>query len=217
MFDLISGSDLQHLIAAYGYMAVFLIIAVESMGIPVPGEMTLMAASIYAGTTHHLLIGMVITAAIAGAIAGDNVGYLVGKKGGFHLLHRYGRYVRLDESRLQLGQYLFHRHGGTMVFAGRFLPVLRIWAGFLAGSLSMPWRRFLVFNAAGGATWATLMGLGAYTFGQSAVRAGGLIGLAIGALAIVLMVGVMLGVQRTEHRIQREADSNCSGPEPVAA
>src|SRR5436305_1708718 len=82
MLDIISGSDIQHLLVTYGYLAVFLIVAVESMGVPLPGEMTLMAASIYAGTTHHLSLPLVIMAAIAGAILGDNIGYLVGRTGG---------------------------------------------------------------------------------------------------------------------------------------
>src|SRR4051794_31301651 len=112
MFDFISSSDIQHLLIAYGYWAVFLIIALESMGVPLPGEMTLMAASIYPGRPHHLHIQLVVAAVIASAIAGDNVGYLIGKKGGFHLLRRYGKYVRLDERKLRLGECLFARHGG---------------------------------------------------------------------------------------------------------
>jgi len=217
MFDLISGSDLTHLLVVYGYWAVFIIIAVESMGIPVPGEMTLMAASIYAGTTHQLQIQLVIFAAIAGAVVGDNAGYLVGRKGGAAILQRYGRYIRLNESRLRLGHYLFDRHGGSMVFFGRFLPVLRIWAGFLAGALSMPWKRFLVFNAGGGAVWATLMGLGAYTLGQSAARAGGLLGLAVGGVALLLMVGLMFGIHRGERRAQHTADRAPCAPSMLAA
>jgi membrane protein DedA with SNARE-associated domain len=217
MFDLIGGSDLTHLLAVYGYWAVFAIVAMESMGVPLPGEMTLIAASVYAGTTHHLQIGLVVLAAIAGAILGDNAGYLVGKKGGARLLQRYGAYVHLDAARLRLGQYLFDRHGGSMVFFGRFLPVLRIWAGFLAGALSMPWRRFLVFNAAGGAVWATLMGVGTYMLGQTAARMGGLLGLGLGAVAMLLMLGLMLGVHRGEMRVQRAADRALCGPAALAA
>lgn len=217
MFDLISGSDLTHLLAVYGYWAVFAIVAVESMGVPVPGEMTLMAASIYAGTTHHLQIALVILAATAGAVLGDNIGYVAGRKGGAGLLRRYGKYVRLDHSRLRLGEYLFDRHGGSMVFFGRFLPVLRIWAGFLAGALAMPWKRFLVFNAAGAAVWATLMGLGTYSLGQSAARAGGLLGLALGAAALLLMAGAMAGLKHGEKRAQRAVEGALRAPMALRA
>jgi membrane protein DedA with SNARE-associated domain len=216
MLDLISGSDLTRLLVVYGYVAVLVIVALESMGVPLPGEMTLMAASIYAGTTHHLQIALVILAAVAGAVVGDNIGYLMGRKGGARLLRRYGRYVRLDESKLRLGQYLFDRHGGSMVFFGRFLPVLRIWAGFLAGALAMPWKRFLAYNAAGGAVWATVMGLGAYTLGQSAARAGGLFGLIFGAVAMLLMTGMMIGLRRGEKRAQRAADRALRPPAALA-
>ena len=217
MFDILSGSDIQHLLVTYGYLAVFLIVAIESMGVPLPGEMTLMAASIYAGTTHHLSLGLVILAAIGGAILGDNIGYLVGRRGGMRLLHRYGKYVRLDESKLRLAQHLFDRHGGTVVFFGRFLPLLRIWAGFLAGTHAMPWRRFLVCNAAGGMVWATVMGLGAYTFGHAAIRIGGMAGFVLGTVAMVGMVVVMIGLQRKERRYQQGADRALLVPQLLAA
>src|SRR5919205_4441136 len=98
MFHLDTG-DLTNLLASYGYLAVLLFVAIESMGIPVPGETMLVVASIYAGTTNRLEIGLVIAAAAAGAILGDNLGYLFGKEGGYRLLQRYGRYVRLDEEK----------------------------------------------------------------------------------------------------------------------
>src|SRR5947209_10736081 len=176
------------------------------MGVPVPGEMTLMAASLYAGTTHHLQISLVILAASAGAILGDNLGYVVGRTGGLRLLARYGTYVRLDASKLRVAQRLVEQHGGAMVFVGRFLPVLRIWAGVLAGALAMPWRRFLVFNAAGGVTWATLMGFGTYTVGQTVTRLGGFVGIGLAVVGVLLMLGTMLLLHRSEHRFQSEAD-----------
>ena len=217
MFDFISGSDVQHLLVSYGYWAVFVIVAVESMGLPLPGEMTLMAASIYAGTSHQMSIAGVILAAIAGAIVGDNAGYVVGRKGGTQLLHRYGKYVRLDESKLRLAQHLFDRHGGAMVFFGRFLPILRIWAGFLAGAHAMPWRRFLIYNAGGGISWATLMGLGAYTFGHTAARIGGIAGFILAGIALVVMIGLMVGLQRSERRLQPDANQPCPAPQLRAA
>jgi membrane protein DedA with SNARE-associated domain len=217
MFHLISNTEITHLLITYGYLAIFLVIAVESMGLPVPGEMTLMAASIYAGTTHHLHMSLVIAAAIAGAIVGDNLGYVAGRKGGAHLVTRYGKYVRLDERKLRLAQYLFDRHGGKMVFFGRFLPILRIWAGFLAGMHAMPWRRFLLFNAAGGAAWATLMGMSAFAFGHTAARMGGKIGLGLAAVTMVAMIGVMIKLSRSEERLEVEANRASHTPKLRAA
>src|SRR6266566_7063732 len=96
-------STLTHLLASYGYLAVLLV------------------AAIAAGTTHQLSIAWVIVAAAGGAILGDNLGFWVGHEGGYRLLRRYGRYIRLDERRLKLGQYLFLKHGGKVVFFGRFV------------------------------------------------------------------------------------------------
>lgn len=204
MFDLISSHEITTLLATYGYLAVLTVVAIESMGVPVPGEMTLILASIYAGTTHHLHIALVILAAGGGAVLGDNLGFLIGREGGYRLLHRYGKYVRLDENKLGLSQQLFDTHGGKMVFFGRFLPVLRIWAAFLAGAHRMPWRRFLAFNAAGGITWATLMGLAGYTFGSTVLKIGGPVGIAAGLVSTLAMVGVGLVLHRNQHRLERK-------------
>jgi len=155
------ASGLTHLLVTYGYWAVLLFVAIESTGIPFPGETMLLVAAIAAGTTHQLSIAFVIMAAASGAILGDNLGFWVGREGGYRLLRRYGRYIRLEERRLKLGQYLFLRHGGKVVFFGRFVAVLRAWAAFLAGTNRMRWPRFLLFNALGGIIWATLYGLGA--------------------------------------------------------
>src|SRR5438067_208091 len=104
-------SELTHFLTAYGYWAVLLLVAIESTGIPLPGETMLLVAAVYAGTTHRLTIGLVITAAAGGAILGDNLGYWVGREGGYRLLRRFGRYIRIDERRVKLGQYLFRRYG----------------------------------------------------------------------------------------------------------
>src|ERR1700686_3435650 len=160
-------SELTHFLTAYGYLAVLIFVAIESTGIPFPGETMLLVAAIYAGTTHRLAIELVIVAAACGAILGDNLGYWVGREGGYRLLRRYGRYVHLDERKVKLGQYLFRKHGGKVVFIGRFIAVLRAWAAFLAGTNRMPWVSFLIYNALGGIIWATLYGLGGYFFGDN--------------------------------------------------
>ena len=109
----------------YGYWGVALTIALESMGVPVPGETALVAAALYAGKTQVLNIWVLIAFASAGAILGDNIGYWIGREIGFRLLLRYGSYIGLTESRIKLGEYLFQRHGGKIVFFGRFIALLR--------------------------------------------------------------------------------------------
>ena len=104
------------------------------------GDTMLLVAAIYAGRTQRMSLLLVIVAAAAGAILGDNVGFWVGREGGYRLLRRYGRFVRLDERKLKLGLYLFRKHGGKAVFFGRFVTVLRAWAAFLAApSLIASW------------------------------------------------------------------------------
>ena len=114
-----SGHDIHHLLSTYGYWAVMLFVGIESIGIPFPGETMLIAASIYAGTTHDLNIAGVIAASSCGAILGDNIGFWIGREFGFALLMRFHDTLRLDERRLKLGQYLFLKHGGKVVFFGR--------------------------------------------------------------------------------------------------
>jgi membrane protein DedA with SNARE-associated domain len=205
MFE-ISAHTLLDLLATYGYWAVFLLIAVESMGVPLPGETMLIAASIYAGSNGGLHPAAVIAAAAMGAILGDNLGYVIGREGGYRLLRRYGHLIRVDERRLKLGRYLFLHHGGSVVFFGRFVAVLRMWAAFLAGTHRMPWRRFLCYNAAGGAVWAAAYGIGGYTLGSSLLRQGGWLGAASMLLALAVTIIVPIVLRRHERRLSVEAE-----------
>jgi len=160
------AETLTNLILTHGYWMVAAIVGLESMGIPLPGETTLVTAGIYAGTTHNLNIAFVIVAAAAGAIAGDNMGFWIGRRFGYDFALRYSRVFHLTTGRIKIGRYLFQRHGGKVVFFGRFFAGLRTFAAFLAGVNWMPWARFVWFNIAGGALWASVFGLAAYTFGQ---------------------------------------------------
>jgi membrane protein DedA with SNARE-associated domain len=207
-----AGLDLLGLLAAYGYLAVFLFIGIESMGIPFPGETMLITAAIYAGNTHRLNIVLVIAAAAAGAIVGDNLGYGVGHWGGYRLVRRYGRLIRLHEGRLKLGQYMFRKHGGKVVFFGRFVSVLRAYAAFLAGTNRMPWRRFLVFNAAGGVLWATLFGTGAYLLGQQISRLSQAAAIGLGIVAVIVIVAFFVFLRRNEERLMAEAEAAIPTP-----
>src|SRR5262245_712091 len=138
-------SQLGPLVAAHGYWIVAIVVGIESMGIPAPGETALVSAAIYAGTTHRLSLLLLIAAAALGAIVGDNLGYLIGRRFGYDLLLRHGRRFGVDERHVKLGRFLFNRHGAKVVFIGRFIAVLRALAGVLAGAALMNWRQFLAF------------------------------------------------------------------------
>lgn len=155
---LISLDTLRELLATLGYPAVALFIMIESAGIPFPGETMLLLASFYAAVDHRLQIPLVIICAALGAIIGDNLGFLIGKTGGYALVQRYGRYLFLKPHHLQKAQNFFARHGNKTVFLGRFIAVLRAWAAFLAGVNHMHWSTFLFYNAAGGILWAIIYG-----------------------------------------------------------
>ena len=206
------ASNLDSLLATYGYLAVFVFVGIESLGIPVPGETMLVTAAIYAGTTGRLSIFWVIVASSAGAIVGDNIGYVIGRTGGYRLLKRYGRYIRLEENRLRLGQYLFDKHGSKVVFFGRFVSVLRIFAAFLAGVNRMHWRRFLIFNAAGGIIWSMIYGVAAYLLGKQLLQLSGRVDLVLAIMGVAVIIAAIVVLRRNEARLQKEADAAIPGP-----
>jgi membrane protein DedA with SNARE-associated domain len=205
-------SWLSTLIAHYGYWTVAAAIGLESMGIPVPGETALVTAAVYAGATHNLNIAMVILAAIAGAIVGDNVGFLVGRQFGYRLLLRHGSLFRLTTARIKLGQFLFLRHGGKMVFFGRFIAVLRALAALLAGVNCMAWRRFLIFNAAGGIVWAGGYGMLAYLLGERVERFTRPVAIAAAAGAVFAGMAFVWFVRAHEAQLEAEAEKALPGP-----
>jgi membrane protein DedA with SNARE-associated domain len=195
-----------HLVQSYGYYAVFALIALESLGIPLPGESALIAAALYAGTTHHLNITALAAVAASAAVIGDNAGYWVGKTGGRRLAERYGRYVRLDRAKLKVGRYLFARHGGKVVFFGRFVAVLRTYAAFFAGVSRMRWSRFLLANAAGGLLWASVYAFGAYALGSAASSVGSTITIVGWAVAGVLTLATIVIGRRSLRRLEQRAE-----------
>src|SRR6266851_5934184 len=185
---LVCRVNIGHLIASYGYLALFALVAAESLGIPLPGETALITAGIYAGHTHRLSPWLIFAVAAAGAIIGDNIGYWIGDKGGYRLARRYGHKVRLDERKLKIARYLFDSHGGKVVFFGRFVSILRTYAAFLAGTTRMRWRRFVVANASGGIVWAGIYTLTAYLAGNALQKASGTITWALTGAAVVAIV-----------------------------
>jgi len=203
---------LSEVVVRHGYWVVAAAIGVESMGIPVPGETMLVAAAIYAGATHKLDIGTVIAAAIAGAIIGDGLGFLIGRRFGHSLLLRYGSRIGMTPARIKLGQYLFLRFGGTVVFFGRFIALLRALAALLAGINCMPWPRFLLFNAAGAVVWAGSYGMLAYLFGEKVEAVTRPIGIAVVVGAVISSVFVMRFLKHHETQLEAEAERALPGP-----
>ena len=198
---------LQNLVLQYGYLAIFVVIGLESAGLPLPGEAALIAASIYAGATAHLQIGLVIASAAVGAIVGDNIGFWAGRRFGKTLLVRYGPLINVSATRLKVGEYLFQQHGGKIVFYGRFVAFLRIFAAVLAGANDFGWRPFLIYNAAGGLVWAILVGLGAYTFGNAVHNVAGPLGCAALTIAIAAMVMLWRLARQHEKRLHAEIET----------
>ena len=180
----------------WGYLAVFLLAGIESLCVPfLPGETALLTAAALA-TKLHLAIGGIIVAAAAGPIVGGSLGYAVGWWGGYRLLVRYGARVGLGQPQVKVTHYLFQRDGGRVVFLGRFVLVLRSFAGLLAGAGRMPPLAFLLFNAAGSVVWATAYGLAA--------------GFGLAAAAIVV-AGLLL-LRRHSARLEARAEAAFPGP-----
>jgi len=197
-FSLHHLTDLLH---DYGYGLVGVVVGLEAMGLPLPGESLVIAAALYAGSTHELSIPFVVAAAAAGAIIGDNIGYLIGRVVGLRLLRRYGSYVLLPPERLEVGRRLFAKHGGKVVLFGRFVAILRTLAALLAGANGMSWPRFLLANAVGGIAWACLYGFGAYALGHAITRVQGPLGIAAVVIAIVVIAATVIYTRRKERRL----------------
>jgi membrane protein DedA with SNARE-associated domain len=202
----------EHLIHVYGLLAVALVVGLECVGVPLPGETALLGAAIYAGTKHDLNIVAVILTAAAAAIVGRAIGYALGRGFGYWLLLRYGGYVRMNEARIKLGQYLFLRHGGKIVFIAQFVPVLRTFAGIFAGANMMPWRDFMSANVVGAVIWSVTYGYAAYALGRQFER---LEGPVVIFLAVITVVGFVVGgvfVNRHEAQLLAEAERAMPGP-----
>ena len=202
---------LEAYLATYGYLAIFAMVGMESAGVPMPGETVLIASAILAGEGKLNIFGVIAVAA-AGAIIGVNCGYWVGREFGFPLVYRFGRYVRLDEKRLKLGQYLFLRHGGKIVFFGRFIAFLRAFAAFLAGVNRFNWERFFLFNALGGIVWASIFGTGGFWLGRAFETYARPVGIVALAAAVV---GFFVGgrfVRYHEQALEEEAERAFPGP-----
>jgi membrane protein DedA with SNARE-associated domain len=203
---------LATLISTHGYWAVAVIVGLESMGIPLPGETMLVTAGFYAGTTHRLSIGLVIGAAAVGAIVGDSLGFWIGRTFGYPLVLRHAPLLRLSTGRIKLGQYLFQSHGGKVVFFGRFVAILRTMSALFAGISGMRWWRFLCFNMAGGILWANVFGWSSYVFGRQVEQIRGPISIIGVSLGCAGAVAGLWFVRRHEAELEAKAELALPGP-----
>jgi membrane protein DedA with SNARE-associated domain len=187
------------LVHHYGLVALFLIVMLESGGVPLPGETALVTAGVFA-SRGDLDIAAVIAVAAAAAIVGDNLGYWIGRTGGRTVLERWRPLERWSQRLLPWAEGFFHRHGAKTIFLARFFSVLRVTAAWMAGVSRMRWWRFFFWNAAGGICWAVLVGLVAYYVGQAAADAiahyGLLAGVAVVAAAALSVLALHLWRKR---------------------
>ena len=208
---------LEHIIQNHGYWVVGVVICLESMGLPLPGESLLIATAIYAATTGNVGIEWIVISAAIGAILGDNLGYLVGMKLGRPALEKYGPKIFLTVERQRLGQYLFHKYGGVVVFFGRFVAFMRVFAALLAGANRMQWGRFLFWNALGGIVWTHLYGITAYMLGTQAHKLVGPFGLVVGTIAAIIAVAAIWFLKKNERRLIERAKTEMDAHDKAMA
>lgn len=163
--ELLSLDNTQEIARQYGYWAVFIGIALENTGIPLPGETITIVGGFLAGNKELNFWGVLVSA-IAGAVIGDNFGYWVGKTGGWQFLLQISKLFRIPEEKLELTRDKYRKNAAQAVFWGRFVTLLRIFAGPLAGITNMPYRKFLLYNFSGATVWALTIVSLSYFLGQ---------------------------------------------------
>ena len=194
---------MTQLLVDHGLILLFAVVALESAGVPLPGETALIAASILAAEGHYSITWVIAIAAVA-AILGDNGGYWVGRRWGRRLLERWGPLERWSERILPPSERFFRRHGAKTIFLGRFFSILRVTAAWLAGVGKMHWWRFFLWNAAGGVCWALLVGLASFYGGRAAGDAIDRYGLIAGVAILVLAIVAIGAVHIWKRRVVEE-------------
>jgi membrane protein DedA with SNARE-associated domain len=189
---------LRSFIADYGYWAVAISLLFENAGVPVPGETTLLLAAFLASSEQKLHLEWIIVVATSAATLGDNLGYLIGFRGGRPLLERYQNAVRIRRDSLERGEKLMARYGPLTIFFARFVFGMRIFAGPLAGVLRMPWKSFALFNFLGALAWVSVIALTGYLFGKHWEALAH--GLRLIDLAIMIALAFVLTIWWRRHR-----------------
>ena len=197
---------LRNFLNQYGYGAVAIILLLENMGLPVPGETVLLLASALAYSHTDLQLSYVIIIAICAATIGDNLGFALGRYGGRRLLDRYRSFFRISEATITRGESLFLRYGSLTIFFARFIAGLRIVAGPLAGVLHMDWKKFLLFNFLGASLWVVVISTVGYLSGKHISKLAHLLKtmdfISIAGLAILIVIGIAW-YWKTRRKFQR--------------
>ena len=210
----ISLTTIQTLLQDWGYWVVFGAMLLENAGVPLPGETVTLLAGYAAGSGQLQVLG-VMGAAAGGAILGDNLGYWVGRRAGWGLLLRAGRLLGRTPEQMEALRERFLRHAGKSVLLGRFVAVLRVLAGPIAGAVHMPYRRFLLFNMLGAVLWAsTMVGL-AWLGGRWIPFDQMLKGVAEFGLGAMVLLAIVLVVPKLVGRFEERA-LETGGEEPPA-
>jgi membrane protein DedA with SNARE-associated domain len=205
------SSGLDHWLSTLGYIAVALFVGIEGIGVPIPGETMLITAAVFAAEGHLNIAGVIAAAAI-GAVVGNSIGYSVGWFGGYPLLRRFGKYVRLNEPQVKVGRYIFKRYGTRVVFLGRFVSILRTYLAFLAGANRMPLPKFLLAITAGAVAWALVYGVGAYALGSEISHLSLPVEIAFGALAVAAIIAGVIFIRFQGKRLEATAEAAFPGP-----
>ena len=209
--SLIPHGFLLDLLRADGYPALAVLIGLECVGLPLPGETLLIGAALLATRTQSIDINLVVLSATLGAIIGQFISYAIGYRFGYRMLRRYGARFGLTTSRLALGRLMFRRHGVKVVMVSRFVAVLRQLAGLLAGATHMSWRRFMAANVVGSVLWAAGYGYGAAALGDTLKRVAGPVALALGIAVAIAIIAGMLFIRWHERRLtQRLSRARCA-------
>ena len=206
-------ATLQEVIGRWGYLVIFAAMLLENAGLPLPGETVTLLGGYAAGSGQLNILG-VMGAAVGGAVLGDNIGYWVGRRLGWGLILKVGRWLGQSPAQLEKLRDQFLRHAGKSVLLGRFVAVLRVVAGPMAGAVGMPYPKFLLCNVVGATLWATTMVSLAWLGGrwipvERMVK--GVVEFGLGALVLVALIVLL---PRLLSRLeQRQLDSDSPSPE----
>jgi membrane protein DedA with SNARE-associated domain len=180
---------LSHLLQTYTYPVLLALVMLESLGIPLPGEIALVTAAAYA-SLGHISIYVVIALAATGAIVGGILGYLIGIKGGLPLIAHYGGYVGVRRSHIAKAHEFFEKNGARTILFGRFIAILRTWAAVIAGAACMSFTKFVTYNTLGSVVWAIVFGWLGFYFGHDLP----LLETYISRVSLILLIGLAIGI-----------------------
>jgi len=180
---------LMRLLQTYTYPVLVGLVLLESLGIPLPGEIALVTAAAYA-SLGHISIYVVIILAALGAIVGGALGYLIGLRGGLPLVLHYGGYIGVRRRHVDRAHAFFEKHGAKTILFGRFIAILRTWAAIVAGGAGMSFPKFVIYNSIGSVVWAIVFGWLGYYFGRDLP----LLESYISRVSLVLLVTLAVGI-----------------------